>query len=56
MPIVSTKARSLIDFVDKSARELFWRGWAEGVVGNPKQSADKLSQAVKKIISNYPPG
>ena len=46
----------VIDLVDKRARILFWRGWVDGVVGNSGLSTDKLSQAVKKIFSNFPPG
>ena len=50
------KGTLVIDFVDKSARELFWRGWAEGAVGNRIESANKLGRAVEKIINKYPPG
>ena len=46
----------VIDFVDKRARKLFWRGWADGVIGNRIESTDKLGRAVEKIINNYPPG
>lgn len=50
------KGTLVIDFVDKSAGELFWRGWAEGVVGDRIESANKLGRAVEEIINNYPPG
>ena len=50
------KGTLVIDFVDRSDRELFWRGWAEGVVGDRIESANKLGRAVEKIINNYPPG
>lgn len=45
----------VIDFVDGSERELFWRGWGTKVLDGRSHDEAKIQQVVDKIISQYPP-
>jgi hypothetical protein len=42
--------------VDRSERELFWRGVATGVIaGDPKRMDKRIQEAIHKLIGRYPP-
>ena len=48
----------IVDFIDAGNKELFWRGVANGSLPkeiNPKIITDKVNEAVKEILKNYPP-
>ena len=47
-----------LDFIDPKSKELIWRGWAKGVVGNektPEERQKKIEKTVQKILEKYPP-
>lgn len=50
-----TQGTLVLDFVDAKSKELVWRGWATGVVGEPKKAQEKIDQAVAKIVEKFPP-
>jgi hypothetical protein len=48
----------ILDFVDAGSKKLFWRGAAKAEVQNvntPEKSEKLINEAVKKILSKYPP-
>lgn len=45
----------VIDFVDPQLQQLVWRGWAVGVMDDPGMAAEKIKEAVHKIMEKYPP-
>ena len=45
----------MIDFVDPDTNKLMWRGTARDTVNNPKKSPKKVENAIKKLISKFPP-
>jgi len=48
----------ILDFIDPKSKELIWRGWAKGVVGNektPEERQKKIEKTVQKILEKYPP-
>jgi hypothetical protein len=52
----------IIDFIDSKTKQLFWRGWAVGVVEDmgvvtkrPEEAEEKINKAVEKIFETYPP-
>lgn len=44
----------VVDLVDAEAKELVWRGWAQGEV-NDSVSKEKINDTVAKILAKYPP-
>jgi hypothetical protein len=45
----------ILDFVDGTSREMFWRGTGSDTV-SPDQGPAALEEAIVKIIDAYPPG
>lgn len=45
----------IIDIVDAAQNELVWRGTAVGAVSSPQQAVEKIDEAVKRILTNFPP-
>ena len=45
----------IIDFVDSSNNELFWRGWGTRNVTSSTREAQALQDAVDAILAKYPP-
>ena len=45
----------ILDFVDPKMKQLVWRGWAIGVVGNREEAEEKINKSVKKILDKFPP-
>ncbi|MFQ5638886.1 MAG: DUF4136 domain-containing protein [bacterium] len=45
----------IVDMVDPNRKQLVWRGWAVGVVGNVEVSEEKINQSVTKILEKFPP-
>ncbi len=45
----------ILDFVDRRAKDLFWRGWAVGVLHGRENISDDIDESVKKILERYPP-
>ena len=45
----------ILDFVDGTSREMFWRGTGSDSV-SPDQGPAALEEAIVKIIDAYPPG
>ena len=45
----------IIDIVDASQNELVWRGTAIGAVNTPQQAAEKIDEAVQRILMDFPP-
>ena len=40
----------ILDFVDAESKELFWRGWATGAVGDGENA-----EAVETLLEEFPP-
>lgn len=45
----------IIDIVDAAKNELVWRGTAVGAVSSPARAAEKVDEAVQKILAAFPP-
>jgi len=45
----------IIDIVDAQAKQLVWRGAAQGVVGRSGNSEEKINKDIAKIFEKYPP-
>jgi hypothetical protein len=45
----------ILDVIRASDKELIWRGWATGVIENPKEAGKKIDEAVRKILNQFPP-
>lgn len=45
----------IVDLVDPELKQLVWRGWAVGAVGNFDESEKKINEAVAKILEEFPP-
>ena len=45
----------IIDFVDASDNELFWRGWGSKIIEDSSGAAHKIQEVVDKILKQYPP-
>ena len=46
----------IIDLVDVKAKKLIWQGLGTSIIpDNPAKLDDKITEAVKKIFSKYPP-
>lgn len=45
----------VIDLIDPRMKQLIWRGWATGVVGDPEKAAKMIDTGVRKIFEKYPP-
>jgi hypothetical protein len=48
----------ILDFVDSQSKELIWRGMATGEIdryATPEKLDKKISEAVAKILKNFPP-
>jgi hypothetical protein len=58
-PVASVRAyRSgtlILDFVDGTTREMFWRGTGSDSV-SPEQGPEALENGIVKILAKYPPG
>ncbi len=46
----------MIDIISAEQRELIWRGWATGIIEDPKTAGQKIVNAVQKILEKFPPG
>lgn len=49
-----TEGTLILDFVDSSAQNLVFRGIGKGTVGSARSNADKIREAVKKIVAKFP--
>jgi len=49
-----TEGTLIIDFVDAKTRKLVFRGIGKGTVGDPQTNAKNISEAVQKIILEFP--
>ncbi len=45
----------VLDFVDTKEKQLVWRGWGTGVIGDPSEAVEKIGKAVTKILEKFPP-
>ncbi|MCB0295435.1 MAG: DUF4136 domain-containing protein [Calditrichae bacterium] len=45
----------VLDVVDSGQNQLVWRGWGTSVLGDPSRMAEKIDQAVNKILEKFPP-
>jgi hypothetical protein len=45
----------ILDIIRARDKELIWRGWATGVIENPKEAGKKIDAAVRKILNQFPP-
>ena len=48
----------MLDFTDAAKKELAWRGVVRGMVddyGSPDQMQERINEAVKKLLSEFPP-
>lgn len=46
----------ILDFVDAKSQKLVFRGIATGTVSDPETNAERIREAVEKIVQNYPGG
>jgi hypothetical protein len=46
----------ILDFVDARTKKLVFRGVGTAVVGGPQSNAQKIQEAVSKIVAGYPGG
>jgi hypothetical protein len=44
----------VVDFVDATSKELFWRGWAKGEASD-SVAKEKIDDNIAKILEKYPP-
>jgi hypothetical protein len=44
----------VLDFVDARTKKLVFRGVGTAVVGDSEANAEKIREAVKKIVADYP--
>jgi hypothetical protein len=54
-----TDGTLIIDFYDVAARELVWRGSAEGRINesaDPLEQQERANLAIQKILEQFPPG
>jgi hypothetical protein len=49
-----TEGTLIIDFVDAKTRKLVFRGIGKGTLGDPQTNAQRISEAVQKIILEFP--
>jgi hypothetical protein len=49
-----TEGTLLLDFVDTSTHKLVFRGEAKGTLGSTESNAEKVEEAVKKIVAKFP--
>lgn len=45
----------MVDLVDRRARQVVWRGVAEGAFTRPDPSDAKVAEVVARILADYPP-
>ena len=45
----------VVDFVDPKTNQLFWRGWASGILAGQKTTEAQIIKAVTKMLEKYPP-
>jgi hypothetical protein len=45
----------VLDLVDSVQKQLVWRGTASAVVGDPSGQEAKIDEAVRKMLSKFPP-
>jgi len=45
----------ILDVVDPRMKQLVWRGWATGIAGELNGSAEKVNEAVQKVLKKFPP-
>ncbi|MDO8938352.1 MAG: DUF4136 domain-containing protein [Methylicorpusculum sp.] len=46
----------ILDFVDAKSQKLVFRGIATGTVSDPEANAERIREAVEKIVQSYPGG
>jgi hypothetical protein len=46
----------ILDFVDAHTKKLVFRGVGKAVVGGPESNAEKIRDAVAKIVDQFPRG
>jgi hypothetical protein len=46
----------VIDIIDGKRKQLVWRGWGTQVIERSENPEEKIKNAVKKILEQYPPG
>jgi hypothetical protein len=51
-----TEGTLILDFVDTSSKKLVYRGIGKGTVGSTESNAEKVREAVKKIVAKLPIG
>ena len=44
----------VLDFVDSHTKKLVFRGIGTAVVGGPEANAEKIQEAVEKMVAAYP--
>jgi hypothetical protein len=49
-----TEGTLILDFVDTSTRKLVFRGIGTGTVGSSESNAEKIREAVQKIVAKLP--
>ena len=45
----------VVDVVDRSSKQLVWRGIAEGAFSKPNPSDEKVAKVVKRLLDEFPP-
>jgi hypothetical protein len=45
----------MIDIILGSSKVLVWRGWLTGIIEDPNSAGQKIENAVKEILAQFPP-
>lgn len=49
-----TEGTLTLDFVDTKTQKLVFRGIGTGTVSDPETNAERIKEAVEKIVQNFP--
>lgn len=50
-----TEGTLVVDFVDTATSRMIWRGVAKGIVGSAKENQKSITEAVRKMLKDFPP-
>lgn len=50
-----TEGTLILDFIDTATSRLIWRGTAVGIIGSQKVNQDSITEAVRKMLEDFPP-
>jgi len=49
-----TEGTLILDFVDAKTKKLVFRGIGTGTVSDPETNAERIKEAVEKIVNDFP--